>query len=260
MGGLTYRFYTCTLVYHRIMSHPRSLPFIFNLEDELSVWRYKSFYTKEPETIKWLEYIAKYKTSPNLIDVGSNIGLYSLYLLSLSSNTKIISIEPFEKNSIHQKQLLNLNGFLSRVELITHPVSNQKGFMYEKVNDLRPAGSGYKLSKIGEEPNGSKLVFVETLDSILKNRDETFNLKIDVDGEDFEVLQGANISLRNGLIDSILIEASELLHKKIELYLEAFKLIYDHRFNNLVSHSDKRRRLQNKLERNRVYTKESLVS
>ncbi len=230
-----------------------------NLQDELSVWRYKSFYSKEPETLKWLEYVAKYKTSPNLIDVGSNIGLYSLYLLSLASNAKIISIEPFEKNSMLQKLNLNLNGFSSRVELITNPFSNQEGLMYEEVNDPRPAGSGYKLRKISAESNGSKLVDVKTLDSILKNSDETFSLKIDTDGNDFEVLQGADISLRNGLIDSVLIEASELLHKKIERYLITFRLIPDPRFNDLVSHSDKRRKLLNKLERNRVYTKENLL-
>jgi hypothetical protein len=146
------------------------------------------------------------------------------------------------------------------VKLITNPVSNIEGLGYEKVNDLRPGSSGYKLMKMGKESNGSNMVVIKTLDSILRNTYETFSLKIDTDGEDFEVLQGANISLRNGLIDSILIEATELLHKKIELYLEAFQLIYDHRFNDLVSHSDKRRQLQNKLEQNRVYTKESLLS
>jgi FkbM family methyltransferase len=237
-----------------------SLPFLVDLQDELSIWRYKSFYTKEPETLKWLEYVASYKTLPNLIDVGSNIGLYSMYLLSLSKNAKVISIEPFEKNSILQQLNLNLNGFSSRVKLITNPVSNIEGLGYEKVNDLRPGSSGYKLMKMGKESNGSNMVVIKTLDSILRNTYETFSLKIDTDGEDFEVLQGANISLRNGLIDSILIEATELLHKKIELYLEAFQLIYDHRFNDLVSHSDKRRQLQNKLEQNRVYTKESLLS
>lgn len=230
-----------------------------NLQDELSVWRFKSFYNKEPETLKWLEYVAKYKTSPNLIDVGSNIGLYSLYLLTLSSNSKIISIEPFEKNYILQKLNLNLNGFSSRVELITNPVSNKEGLMYEDVNDPRPAGSGYKLSKISKESNGSKLVVVKTLDSILNNRDETFSLKIDTDGNDFEVLQGADRSLKYGLIDSVLIEASELQHKKIERYLKTFRLIYDPRFNDLILHSDNRRKSLNKLERNRVYTKENLL-
>lgn len=240
------------------MSDSISLPFIVSLQDELTVWRYKSFYTKEPETLKWLEYMAKYKTSPNLIDVGSNIGLYSLYLLFLSNNAKIISIEPSEKNSTLQKLNLSLNSFSSRVELITSPVSNQEGLGYEEINDLRPGSSGYKLIEISKEFKGSKLVFIKTLDSILKNKDKSFGLKIDVDGKDFEVLQGASNSLRNGLIDKILIEASELLHEKIERYLKTFKLIPDPRFNDLVLHSDKRRKLQNKLERNRVYTKENL--
>jgi FkbM family methyltransferase len=236
-----------------------SLPFMVNLQDELSVWRYKSFYTKEPETLKWLEYVASYKTSPNLIDVGSNIGLYSLYLLSLNNNAKIVSIEPFEKNSTLQKLNLSLNSFLSRVELITNPVSNQEGLGHAAVNDLRPGGSGYKLIEISKESNGSKLVVIKTLDLILKNKDETFGLKIDVDGKDFEVLQGASISLKNGLLDTILIEASELLHEKIERYLKIFKLIPDTRFNDLALHSDKRRKVENRLERNRVYTKESLL-
>lgn len=241
------------------MTESIPLPFMVELQDELSIWRYNSFYSKEPETLQWLEYVANYKLFPNLIDVGSNIGLYSMYLLYLSNKAKVISVEPFEKNVTLQKLNLSLNGFSSRVELITNPVSNLDCLGYELVNDLRPAGSGYKLIEIGEEPRKSKLVRVKTLDSILKHENRTFGLKIDTDGNDFKVLLGADNSLRHGLIDTILIEASELLHEKIQHYLQKFGLVNDSRFNNLALHSDHRRKSQNKLERNRVYTKESLL-
>ena len=40
------------------MSQEKSLPFKLDISDELSAWRSKTFYSKEPETLKWLEFFA----------------------------------------------------------------------------------------------------------------------------------------------------------------------------------------------------------
>ena len=85
-------------MYNILMLSQQKLPFLIDQQDELSIWRYESFYDKEPETIKWIDFFATSKMPLNFLDVGANIGMYSLYFLSLAKNRKVICVEPFQKN------------------------------------------------------------------------------------------------------------------------------------------------------------------
>jgi hypothetical protein len=105
--------------------------------------------------------------------------------------------------------------------------------------------------------NQSNSIKVETLtlDSILGGKKEKYILKIDTDGTDFNILKGAELALKDGKIVSILIESSEEDQGFIESYLKSFDLIADSRFNLINEHSDTRRKINGKKERNRVYSK-----
>ena len=59
-----------------------------------------TFETKEPETLNW---IRNFDAEDNLLDIGANIGIYSLYAAYKGVN--VISIEPDALNYA----LLNLN-------------------------------------------------------------------------------------------------------------------------------------------------------
>ena len=62
--------------------------------------RAKNFYDKEPDTIAW---ISNFDVNSNFLDVGANIGIYSLF--AGMNNHKVISIEPEALNFA----ILNLN-------------------------------------------------------------------------------------------------------------------------------------------------------
>ena len=56
-----------------------------------TVNRAYTFYTKEPETVDWID---KFNNGSNFIDIGANIGIYSLYaaskkIMSLVLNLKV---------------------------------------------------------------------------------------------------------------------------------------------------------------------------
>jgi len=242
------------------MLSQQKLPFLIDQQDELSIWRYESFYDKEPETIKWIDFFATSKMPLNFLDVGANIGMYSLYFLSLAKNRKVICVEPFQKNFELLSRNLRLNNYLDRAQVINSPLSSEIRSGSAIVSDMRPGGSGYKLIEGDKRFQESINVEVLDVDSILQPFDQKFVLKIDTDGSDFEILQGAIRSLQFGCIVSVLIEASQDVHKDIEDYLKSFTLIYDYRFNNLSNHSDKRRISKNKSERNRVYSQASMIS
>lgn len=62
-------------------------------------------------------------------------------------------------------------------------------------------------------------------------------------------------ALEDGEIVSILIESSEEGQGLIESYLKRFNYIPDSRFNLLSEHSDTRRKIHGRKERNHVYSK-----
>jgi FkbM family methyltransferase len=238
------------------MSQRKLLPFKLDISDELSAWRSKTFYSKEPETLKWLEFFAVINHNYEiLIDVGANIGIYTLYWLHFP-NTRAIAIEPFDENIKLLSKNIRMNNFMSRVDIISKPLSSQNTLGWSTINDIRPGGSDYKLS-LNNNLNQSNSIKVETLtlDSILGEKKEKYILKIDTDGTDFDILKGAELALKDGKIVSILIESSEEDQGFIESYLKSFDLIADSRFNLIDEHSDTRRKINGKEERNRVYSK-----
>ena len=234
-------------------------PFLIDQQDELSVWRYKSFYDKEPETIKWIDFFAASKLPLNFLDVGANIGMYSLYFLSLVKNKMVICVEPFQKNFELLTQNLRLNNYVDRAQIINSPLSSEIKWGSAIVSDKRPGGSGYKLIESDKGHQESIDVQVLDIDSILYPFDQKYVSKIDTDGSDFEILQGGINSLQSGCIISILIEASQDVQKRISDYLKNFDLTSDYRFNDLSNHSDRRRIANNKDERNRVYTQTPFI-
>jgi FkbM family methyltransferase len=149
-----------------------------------------------------------------------------------------------------------MNNFMTRVDIISKPLSSQNTLGWSTINDSRPGGSDYKLS-LNNNLNQGNSIKVETLtlDSILGGKKEKYILKIDTDGTDFDILKGAELALKDGKIISILIESSEEEQEFIESYLKRFGYTADSRFTLLSDHSDKRRKINGKKERNRVYTK-----
>lgn len=148
------------------------------------------------------------KLSPFLttcIDVGANIGEWTDMVLSYSDEhiQKIIIIEPgkkafdqlFSKFS-KDKRLLILNKGLGHV--------NSHLFFNEQSN----AGEMSSFVPSSNNNNTQTLIEVITLDEFLKDQDFVCIdfLKIDCEGFDFNVLKGAEESLRNRKIGIIQFE------------------------------------------------------
>ena len=237
------------------MSQKKLLPFKLDINDELSAWRAKTFYSKEPETLKWLEFFAVTNHNDEiLIDVCANIGIYTLYWLHFP-NTRAIAIEPFIENFSLLYKNIHMNNYTSRVDFISKPLSSHNTLGWSIINDIRPGASDYRISFEKVNQNNSVKIEILTLDSILSGKKEKFILKIDTDGTDFDILKGAELALKNGKIVSILIESSEEGQGLIESYLKRFNYIADSRFNLIAEHSDTRRKINGGKERNRVYSK-----
>jgi protein O-GlcNAc transferase len=224
---------------------------------QLSLWRAETFWTKEVETITWLKYFSNFNdiSIDTFVDVGSNIGIYSLYWLSKKSSARVIACEPFKENMNLLKTNLDLNLMTDRATLVASPLYSESVSGTLLFDDMRPGSSGTQFTIEGKiQDDSANDLISTTVDEILFGSEDRTILKIDVDGLDFDILKGARRSLELGTISSVLIEAADCAQSEIADFLSEFNLVLDQRFNEIASHSDGRRIAAGKAERNRVYS------
>jgi len=227
----------------------QKLKFVNN--NPLEEYRFKSLFTKEPETIFWIK---KIKKNEVLIDVGANIGIYSLF--AGKNNIKTFSIEPFKKNLKSLKRNIKLNK-LKNIVALNYVVSDFVGkAFFNDGGDSRFGASGGFLTK----KKISKLdrpVKVITLDNLIKKFKikDNFHIKIDIDHDLDKLLKGFKNTVKNKNLKSVLIEVEDIKEKT-----KVFKFFKPHmktlNLEKIVkNHSTIRRRKNNSSTRNIVFTK-----
>jgi len=144
-----------------------------------------------------------------VVDVGANIGVYTLWMSRcISSKGKIIAFEPDPRNFERVKSQTNLNEINDRVILEDIALSNKQ----EKVNFAQGKDDQNYISKYEDGSTEEKIVVSATnLDSYARNRDinKVDFLKIDVEGGDLLVLKGARKMLSENSVDVIQFEVNE---------------------------------------------------
>jgi|688.fasta_scaffold183186_2 FkbM family methyltransferase len=167
-----------------------------------------SFFSKEPITINWIN---NFESDSNFLDIGANIGIYSLY--AASKNIKVVSFEP-ESSNFYQLNLNILdNSFQNLIK--AYPICAgdklELGDLY--LDTLKVGGSGHTfLSKISNAVSNNKELFIQGSLSISVDEFIDFSffipnyIKIDVDGNENLVVKGMSKILKNKKLKSILIE------------------------------------------------------
>lgn len=102
------------------ISH-KGMIFKFPVPNELSVFRVKTFATKEPETLEWID---KIPVGSILWDIGANVGLFSVYAAKMR-NCRVWAFEPSVFNLELLARGLFLNGVTDQVCLVPLALSNK---------------------------------------------------------------------------------------------------------------------------------------
>ena len=186
---------------------------IFKIFDFGEIVRYRasSFETKEPETLNW---IRGFDYNENLLDIGANIGIYSLYAAYKGIN--VISIEPDALNYALINLNIRLNNFGKKIVPYCVAIHDKSKFSKFNISSYNWGGAlnsfDNTLDFKGEEytPIHSQGIFGISLDSFVDTLPFLPNhLKIDVDGNEYLILLGAKEFLKNKNLKSILIELDE---------------------------------------------------
>ncbi len=129
------------------------------------------------------------------LDVGANVGLYSWEVHKLQTKLKIFSFEPDPMNL----ELLNMTcerNNLQNIKIYPFALSNRSahtGFFQDHLTSATGSISQKTSPWIEQYLNGkSKKITVETkkMDEIVGNDNHPGLVKIDVEGHEYEVIQG----------------------------------------------------------------------
>jgi len=138
------------------------------------------------------------RESDLFVDVGANIGSYTI-LASAQVGTQTIAIEPIPQTYKNLLQNIELNNITEKVAALNIGAGSSK-------STLRfTASFDTGNHVVAEDSTESVSVEVDSLDTILDDKHPSL-LKIDVEGFETEVLNGAADVLKSSALKAIIIE------------------------------------------------------
>lgn len=183
--------------------------------------RVDSLFTKEPETLKWINEF-KYPKSKKIVfwDIGSNIGLYSIYAAIKFKNIEIISFEPSTSNTRTLSRNISINKFSDKIKIFPLALSDKENVIshfnetkFSEGGSLSSFDSLYndKGDFLKENDIKNKYhIFGTNIDNLINNKILSIPqyIKIDVDGIEHLILSGAQNLLKNTKLKELLIEVN----------------------------------------------------
>lgn len=186
----------------------------FCCRNELTLWRARTLFTKEPDTLAWIDSL---RPGEIYYDVGANVGLYTVY--AAKRGLTVYAFEPESQNYALLNRNIHLNQLQDRVNAYQVAISSSKRMDYLYISTVTIGGA---MNNFGEPVDFNQAQFTPdfkqaTVAFPLDTLVEEFglpapqHLKIDVDGLEHAVVEGARRTLSNPAMQSVLIELNDAL-------------------------------------------------
>jgi FkbM family methyltransferase len=169
--------------------------------------------SKEPETIEWLDGIG---ADDVLWDIGANIGLFSLYAAAERA-CRVLAFEPSAGNYMVLTRNVQINGLDDRISAYALALSGEtclgvlnldSSALGTAMNEFGRAGATSPYSS-NPHPQGHGMIGI-TVDEFASRFAPPLptHIKLDVDGLEWPILQGAVATLKSPRLKSIIVELS----------------------------------------------------
>jgi len=192
-----------------------NINFTLTCTNWITHFRWYLFKIKEPEVRYFID---KYVNDGNIFfDIGANVGVFSIYAAKKYKNIKVHSFEPEVSNLSVLKENIVKNKIMDKVDIYGVALSNFTGLSKLFLQDLTTGSACHTESteKIERSTEGGypiiwhEGIFAITLDYFCKNSGIVPNaIKIDTDGNEDKILEGAQNILKDKKLKSIIIEIS----------------------------------------------------
>ena len=185
---------------------------------------------KEPEIIDWIHSNFNSVSNPTFYDIGANIGAYSLVAtMFVNKKIKVYAFEPSFLNYYQLNKNIILNNCQNCIVPLNIALNNKNelgNFHYSSLDSGSAAHAyGEAVGETGEEfkPSNTSLMHSYRLDDLIRifNFQVPNFIKIDVDGIEMKILEGAKDTLNNDSVKSLVIEI--VYEKDADEFIKLFK-------------------------------------
>ncbi|MBM4133129.1 MAG: FkbM family methyltransferase [Nitrospira sp.] len=189
----------------------RGLTIKVGVASEVEQYRADSYASKEPETLDWLD--QNLHEGDVFVDIGANIGLYSLYAAKRRPTSKIFAIEPESQNFSRLCRNIVLNE-CSNIVPCNFPMAERHEFNLFYVSTFEEGAALHSFGGVSRfQADSSPAVLTQgavslSLDLLIEEYGWPYPalIKIDVDGLEAKILAGARRVLESGQVRTVLIE------------------------------------------------------
>lgn len=161
-----------------------------------------SFFKNNEYTNTYQEYIndilkTYYRPNTNILDVGANVGIFSLSFAKIASNCQIHSFEPVKITNNLLNETIKINN-INNVKIYNYGLGDKN----EELNiNVNPNKLGFSSIKQDLKKETEKII-IKKLDDI--NIQNISFIKVDIQEYEYEFLLGAENTLKNNNIILIL--------------------------------------------------------
>lgn len=219
--------------------------------------RYKVFKEKEEDTWLWFKFIESYYNTNLILDIGCNVGVYSLLATKLFKKSNVLSFDASLENCLVTQKLWEIN---LKKKIINGNLIVQQGMLGTKKNSVESIDSfsikaGETIGTNKDRMNMSKtnysilkfpLKSIGKFQDLYKEKLKDVAIKIDVDGGELDLIKGISkwqwnkiksIAIEVDLFEfknlkEIIIYLNKLGFKSSKSNLEFLKFYYFKLFKN----------------------------
>ena len=219
--------------------------------------RYKVFKEKEEDTWLWFKFIKSQYNTNLILDIGCNVGVYSMLAAKLFKKSNILSFDASLENCHVTQKLWEIN---FKKKIVNGNLIVQQGMLGTKKNSIESIGSfsikaGETIGTSKDRMNISKtnynvlklpLSSIGELQDLYKKKIEDVIIKIDVDGGELDLIKGVAKSQWNKIksiaievdlfefknLNEIIIYLNKLGFKSSKSNVEFLKFYYYQLFGN----------------------------
>lgn len=195
--------------------------------NEGTAWRVQTLFTKEPHTIAWLEAMPEGSV---LVDIGANVGMYSVFA-AVVGGARVFAFEPESQNYALLNANIAANGMSDRIT--AYPLAASEAMRFDKLylSQFDTGASCHSFAdEVGHDLKPRKSAFTQgamavPLDQLIEAGAMPVPdfIKIDVDGIEHKVLEGARSTLARGKVKGVLVE----LNTHLEEHRKAIDLLHE---------------------------------
>jgi len=181
----------------------------------IATFRAHTLLSKEAGTISWID---EFKDGSFMWDIGANIGCYSLYAAKMG--IKVIAFEPSAFNYFALCKNIEINKLDDDIMALNIAFANSTKLGYLNISNSEIGGA---ISLFGEQNDRIKSIGKEfnvmfkqgalsfTIDDFMAhfNPPAPNYIKLDVDGTEAQIIEGASKTLSGKGLISLLVEFSE---------------------------------------------------